>query len=100
MTKAISEMEFALETIDECKSITGYAKISLDKMIGMVAGFGLMADSIIKCMPGGKSGIYKVSVLKEMYMAKRKDASRYIGGSIKDDTNSVGGQAKRGNVNI
>lgn len=100
MTKAISEMEFVLEPVDDGKSITGYTKISLDKMIGMGAGFGLMADSIIKCMPGGKSGIYKVSVPKGMHMAKRKDGSGYIGGSLKDDTNSVGGQATLNKVTL
>lgn len=35
MTRAIAEMEFALEPVGDRKSITGYTKISLDKMMGM-----------------------------------------------------------------
>ena len=100
MTRAITEMEFALEPVEDRKSITGYTKISLDKMMGMGAGFGLMADSIMKCMPGGGSGIYKVSVPKGMHLAKRKDGSGYIGGSLDDMTNKVSGQATFNKVSL
>ncbi|SCW34556.1 hypothetical protein SAMN05660484_00600 [Eubacterium ruminantium] len=100
MTRAITEMEFALEPVEDRKSITGYTKISLDKMMGMGAGFGLMADSIMKCMPGGGSGIYKVSVPKGMHLAKRKDGSGYIGGSLDDMTNKVSGQATLNKVSL
>ena len=93
MAKALSEKEFIPEPIEDPEKLDGFTKIPMDKLTGLGAGFGNIAQEILKSLPSGDSGIYSVKVPKGTHLAKRKNGSGYIGGALSNATNQVSGQA-------